>query len=182
MEEPNKSKINKFMLIYDMKTVLTDNSIKWPVNLIYGTKKYYLMNKKKDIVNINHNILNQYCINHRYKSKVIKNVKKCNSKIQYKKKEDEFYLIENHLAECQININIKKNILKENSINAYKLSNFSNEMHEYLNKNPLNNYKSFKKYAEEKLIKLNLNIITNENFFKNIYYPLIYALNGIQYF
>ena len=182
LEEPNKSKINKFMLIYDMKTVLTDNSIKWPVNLIYGTKKYYLMNKKKDIVNINHNILNQYCINHRYKSKVIKNVKKCNSKIQYKKKEDEFYLIENHLAECQININIKKNILKENSINAYKLSNFSNEMHEYLNKNPLNNYKFFKKYAEEKLIKLNLNIITNENFFKNIYYPLIYALNGIQYF
>ena len=58
LEEPNKSKINKFMLIYDMKTVLTDNSIKWPVNLIYGTKKYYLMNKKKDIVNINHNILN----------------------------------------------------------------------------------------------------------------------------
>ena len=55
-------------------------------------------------------------------------------------------------------------------------------MHEYLNKNPLNNYKFFKKYAEEKLIKLNLNIITNENFFKNIYYPLIYALNGIQYF
>lgn len=44
MEEPNKGKINKFMLIYDMKTVLTDKSIKWPVNLIDGIKKYYWMN------------------------------------------------------------------------------------------------------------------------------------------
>ena len=38
LKEPNKGKINKFMFIYDMKTVLTDKSIKWPVNLIYGTK------------------------------------------------------------------------------------------------------------------------------------------------
>ena len=41
-------------------------------------------------------------------------------------------------------------------------------MHEQLNKNPLNNYK---KYSEEKLIELELNIITNVNFFKNIFYP-----------
>ena len=44
-------------------------------------------------------------------------------------------------------------------------------MQEYLNKNPLNNYKSFKKYATEKIVGLNLNILPNENFFKNIYYP-----------
>ena len=115
--------------------------------------------------------MNYYCINHRYKSNVIKNAKKCNSKIQYKKKEDEFYLIENHSAECQINLNIKKKILKDNSINVYKLSNLRNELQEYLNKNPLNNYKSFKKYATEKIVDLNLNILPNENFFKNIYYP-----------
>ena len=78
------------MIIYDMKQALTDKSIKWPDNVIYGTKKFYLMNKKKDLTNIKHNILNYYCINHRYKSNVIKNAKKCNSKIQYKKKEDEF--------------------------------------------------------------------------------------------
>ena len=44
-------------------------------------------------------------------------------------------------------------------------------MQEYLNKNPLNNYKSFKEYANEKIVGLNLNILPNENFFKNIYYP-----------
>ena len=46
------------MIIYDMKHILTDNSIRWPDNVIYGTKKYYLMNKKKDLINIKHNILN----------------------------------------------------------------------------------------------------------------------------
>ena len=44
-------------------------------------------------------------------------------------------------------------------------------MQDYLNKHPLNNYKSFKKYAIEKIVDLNLNILPNENFFKNIYYP-----------
>lgn len=81
------------------------------------------MNKRNDLINIKHNVLNFYCINHRCKSNVIKNIQKYNIK-----KEDEFQLIENHSAECQININIKKKFLKENSINVYKLSNLRNEL------------------------------------------------------
>ena len=55
-------------------------------------------------------------------------------------------------------------------MNYYKLFNLRNELYEYLNKNSLTKFKSFKKYANEKLVGLNLNIISNENFYKNIYY------------
>ena len=38
-------------------------------------------------------------------------------------------------------------------------------------KNPLLKFKQFKSYAEKEVMKLNLNVYSNENFFKNIYYP-----------
>ena len=41
----------------------------------------------------------------------------------------------------------------------------------YLNQNTLIKFNSFKKYAEDKLIKTNLNVFSNDNFYKNIYYP-----------
>ena len=73
-----------------MKKAITDKSIKWPDNVIYGTKKFYLMNKKKDLTNIKHNILNYYCINHIYKSNVIKMQKNVIQKYNIKKKKMNF--------------------------------------------------------------------------------------------
>ena len=42
-------KINKFMLNYYLKHSEIDSNIKWPENLYYGSRKYYMMNKKKDL-------------------------------------------------------------------------------------------------------------------------------------
>ena len=82
--------------------------IHWPENIIFGSRKYYLMNKKIDLINVKKEILNFYCINHHYFSIIIKKEKICNSKIQYVKKEKEFYLIENHSIEYIKNIIPKK--------------------------------------------------------------------------
>lgn len=54
-------------------------NIKWWINL--------------KIFQILKNNLNFYCINHHYASHISKDSKICDSKIQYKKNEDEFYLI-----------------------------------------------------------------------------------------
>ena len=51
------------------------------------------------------------------------------------------------------------------------LTNLKNDLTNYLNSNPLTKFKVFKKYAETELIKLNLNVMSNENFYKNIFYP-----------
>ena len=37
------------MLNYDLKYSELDSNIKWPENLYYGSRKYYMMNKKKDL-------------------------------------------------------------------------------------------------------------------------------------
>ena len=34
------------MLIYEINNSEYDTSIKWPANLYYGSRKYYIMNKK----------------------------------------------------------------------------------------------------------------------------------------
>ena len=60
---------------------------------------------------------------------------------------------------------------KRRSENFYKILNLKNELIAYLNNNPLIKYKYFKSYAEKEFLKLNLDIIKNENYFKNIYYP-----------
>ena len=70
------------------------------------------MNKSKDLVNPKNKILNYYCVNHHYKSKLVKNQKKCNSKIQFSREKEEFYLIEGHSAECNINKTPKFNEIK----------------------------------------------------------------------
>ena len=86
-------------------------------------------------------------------------------------KEKEFYLIEDHSAECIKNIMPKKEDLDQNYNKAYKLSNFKNELIEFLNKNPLTKVKEFKKIGKDKLLDYELNIYSNDNFFKNIFYP-----------
>ena len=110
------------MISYNMHKSEIDN-IKWPENIYFGSKKYYLMNKKNDLINIKVNILNFYCVNHHYYSHIVKNNKICNSKIQYNKSEDVFYLLEDHSVECQKNNPPKKNELLDNSKKVYKLSN-----------------------------------------------------------
>ena len=65
----------------------------------------------------------------------------------------------------------KKEEVKKNTKNFYMLTNLKNDLTSYLNSNPLTKYKVFKKYAETELIKLNLNVMSNENFYKNIFYP-----------
>jgi len=171
VDKNNLGKIIKFMLNYDLKYSELDSNIKWPENLYYRSRKYYMMSKKKDLYEKKIKILNFYCVNHHYISKIIKNEKICNSKIQYKKTEDEFYLIEDHSGECQLEKIPKKEEVKKNTKNFYMLTNLKNDLTSYLNSNPLTKYKVFKKYAETELIKLNLNVMSNENFFKNIFYP-----------
>ena len=51
------------------------------------------------------------------------------------------------------------------------LTNLKNDLTSYLNSNPLTKYKVFKKYAETELIKLNLNVISNENFIRIYFIP-----------
>lgn len=41
----------------------------------------------------------------------------------------------------------------------------------YLNNNSLIKFQKFKKYAEIEIIKININIISNEYFYKSIFYP-----------
>lgn len=104
------------MLIFVIIKLDTYNNIQWPENLIYGTKKNYIMNKKYDIIKYKTKVINYYCINHRYKSKIIKDPKKCCSKIIYERDEDEFYLFVNNSAECQ-----KNNIFTKEEIKTIHL-------------------------------------------------------------
>lgn len=171
IDSPKIGKINKFMNIYNYDYAIADKKIKWPIDVFYGGNKYYLMNKKTDLINPKSKILNYYCSKHRYNSKIKNKCKVCDSKIQYIRNEDEFYLIHDHSAECQYKKAPSIKEIKVNSNNYYKLSNLKNDLISYLNKNPLKNYKDFKNYAEEELIKLNLNIYNNDNFYKNIFYP-----------
>jgi len=92
-------------------------------------------------------------------------------KFNIKDNEDEFYLIEDHSGECQLENIPKKEEIKKNTKKFYKLTNLKNDLTNYLNSNPLTKFKAFKKYAEAELIKLNLNVMSNENFYKNIFYP-----------
>jgi len=167
----NKGKIKKFMLSYTYGYCETDKNIKWPENLYFGSRKYYLMNKPNDLINIKKKTLNYYCINHRYISKLKKESKICDSKIQYIKTEDEFYLINDHSGECNLGIKPTKKEIKENSDKIYKITNLRNDFIKYLNNNPHLNFKDFHKYAETELIKLGLNVYNNLNFYKNIFYP-----------
>ena len=69
---------------------------------------------EKDLTNKNINVLNYYCVKHHYESKIIKDSKKCNSKIQYRKKEDDFYLIIDHSNECELDKELPKEKSKKN--------------------------------------------------------------------
>ena len=46
------------MLIFVIIKLDTYNNIQWPENLIYGTKKNYIMNKKDDIIKYKTKIIN----------------------------------------------------------------------------------------------------------------------------
>ena len=102
------------------------------------------MMAKEDLNKKSTNIINYYCIKHHYYPYIKKDCKICNSHLQYKRDEDEFYFIEEHSAECQKNIIPNKNILEENLKKVYKLSNLRNELIKYLNENPLKKYKILK--------------------------------------
>ena len=80
-------------------------------------------------------------------------------KFNIKDNEDEFYLIEDHSGECQLE-NIPKKEIKKNTKNFYKLTNLKNDLTNYLNSNDLTKFKAFKKFAEAQLIKLNLNVMS----------------------
>ena len=170
-KEKSIYKIKDYMINYNFEYSDLDKKIKWPKNVLFGSKKFYVMNKSKDFVDDNKVYLNCYCVKHHYKSKILKNEKKCNAKIQYNKKTEEFFLIADYSSECQLKRVVKIKEEKENSNKYYKLTNLRNELMNYLNQNPLIKFNSFKKYAEDKLIKTNLNVFSNDNFYKNIYYP-----------
>lgn len=78
-------------------------------------------------------------------------------------------MITNHSIECQKKIYIKDKDIKEDTQRAYAINNLKNELFIYLNNNPLTKYRELKKYGEDKLITLDLNILIQDNFFKNIY-------------
>ena len=127
----NMGKISKFLLIYDIEKSANNKEINWPINILFGSRKYYMMTKKKDLNKKSTNIINYYCVKHHYYSHIKKDCKICNSHLQYKRDEDEFYLIEDRSAECQKNIIPNKKILEENSKKVYKLSNLRNELIKY---------------------------------------------------
>ena len=65
------------MISYTFEHSHLDSPIKWPNNVIYGNRKYYLMNKEKDLVDNKNKFLFYYCVKFHYQSKVIKNTKIC---------------------------------------------------------------------------------------------------------
>ena len=109
--------------------------------------------------------MNFYCCNHHYISYILGNAKICISKIQYNKYEDEFYLISDHSYECQQEGIKSSSLVINNSKLCYKLSNLKNNLVIYLNNNPMIKYKEFKSYAEKELLKLDISVISNENFY-----------------
>ena len=102
-----KNKVNNSLIDYKKRYYKNNTNILWPVNLAYGGKSYYPSNKLDSLTNINTNIIHYYCNNHNLntedKKKYFKK-HKCNGKIDYFRKKNEFFLVHEHNEKCDLRI------------------------------------------------------------------------------
>ena len=95
-----KRLIDKTFINYNLKTSLINKEIDWPINLIYGGKKFYCYTNMKQRLKKYKIQLNYFCTKHRVKSTNNNNKFICNAKIVYNRKEKNFYFIHPHSVEC----------------------------------------------------------------------------------
>ena len=156
-EENIKEKliIDKTFIDYQKKYNY-DKSVWWPIKLVYGGKKYYAASHSSYLKNKKYDTLYYYCVNHKHNTpnkKIIFNNKPCNGKIEYNRKNNEFYMIIEHNKIC--NNKFKKiydNLANiEEAIN--KFGDFKKDLISILNSNPLMSYYYFKKIEINKFLK-----------------------------
>ena len=98
----------------------------WPINVIYGGKKFYCMTPNNQKLNVNKNTLLYYCNRHRKVSRKNENIKCCNVNIIYVRNEDSFYFKKDHSRECNDLDGIEPENFAELDKETYKFSQFKN--------------------------------------------------------
>ena len=89
-------KLNKLFISYKLHYYNKEKKLFWPINVIYGGKKFYCMTPNNQKLNVNKNTLLYYCNRHRKVSRKNENIKCCNDNIIYVRNEDSFYFKKDH--------------------------------------------------------------------------------------
>ena len=110
-----------------------------------------------------------YCNNHRLNTVNKRNIFKnnpCNGKIEYNRKNKNFYLVSSHNNLCDtINFKIYDN-MADISSNVNNFTQYKNELKKYLDSHPLILYKTFKYQANILYTTSEFDFILKENILK----------------
>ena len=152
--------------------ILSENN-HWYNNIVYKGKKFNTMSNYQNLYKSDK--ISYFCSLHRTTkdSKKGDNKKlrhsKCNARIVYIKEESQYYMDWDHSKFCkESNPPFLDNISDINKeVNNYK--NFRKLLNEFLDANPLVNYKTFKQKADKLYYKIKCVFEIKKNTYKNIY-------------